>query len=456
MAGETIRRASAALRVTGPGEAASRFERLVFALTALVAFVALTWSGARLGPDGAPLAGAVTEAPLYSALLAAHGALLEAPAARDAGSYDLLAAWQVLIGLAAAWWLGRSLRTAFGLPRWIGFLASLVLLLPYALGTKPFGTTIAAEALAYPLFLVALSCLFHGFARGDWRWLIAFIVLLPLQVLASKQLAFVAPAFVLLLAWLLWAYPGPRRPKVILAGLLAAALLAGALAERLTVQAKSGHFSPLPVAGRQMIAVALYLAEDDDGALFRAHPERRALFGAFRREMALRNLRVQDIAQGPVPTADRASHFQASREAIVRQAVLPALRKAGIREPFAIDRETRQMSYRLLGEQPLAWLCLTGGTVVKGLGGPYPAAFLLLVFALTAAAQTRHRAPWSLALASVLLFHLANITGTALIGADIAQATGHTAPPTLALLMIALWRVSEHGAHDQTDRVEST
>lgn len=430
-----------ALRLSGPEEPPGRAEILAFAALALGLFVALAWGGARLDPSSAAvIAGAATEPPLYVWLVAAYAWLSGVAPPLAAAHYDALAALQTLIGLAAARWLGRSLRLAFALPRWLGALASLLLLAPYAFGGAPFGASVAAPALAYPLFMIAMSALLRGFARGDWRWLIAFIVLLPVLLLASKQLAFVVPAFALVLLWVLCAYPGPRRPKAILAGLLVAAVAAGALAERLLVQAETGRFAIAPTAGLSLIAAPLYLADDDDGALFRDRPEQRQLFRSFRREMAARNLRAQDLEQGPVPVSRRAEHYQGARGPILRRAVLPPLRQNGAADAFEIDRWTRHMAYRLMAEKPLAWLRLAFENLVHGLGGAYAAAFLTLVLALAAGIQTRRRDPLSLALATVLLFHLANLLAAALFGADVRHAAGYTAPLTGALLLTALGR----------------
>lgn len=437
-------------RLSPPGAPPSRFERLAFALAVLLLYAALVAAGARLGPDTASLAaGAVTHPPLYIWLLGAYNAAVAIdPPPLNPMHYRLLAALQVALALLAAWWLGRSLRLAFGLPRWAGALAGLALLAPVIAGDPPFGRTVDASALAYPLFLAVMACLLRGIAQGDWRWLIAVILLLPAALLTSGGLGVLVPGFVVVLAWVLWAYPGPGRPKAILAALLVGAVLTAALVERLNVYAEAGDFAPVPDTGPALLAAPLYLAEDADAALFRDRPERRRLFAAMRREMDVRNLRVQDLELGPVPAGGRVAHFQAARDRIVRRAVLPVLREADIAPGLDTDRETRHLAYRLLGDKPLAWLCLAFGSLVQGLGGAFPAGFLVLAFAVAAVAQARRRDPASLALASVLLFHLLNAAVAALIGADVRQAAAVTAPLTLVLLLVFLARALWPGVGD--------
>ena len=380
--------------------------------------------------------------PLYRWLVGAYDGIagvywpLETP-----GHYDLLAALQILGGMAAAWWLGRCLRESFALPTWGAPAGALLLLLPYFFGPVPLGNTIGIAALAYPLYLVSLCFLLQGFARADWRRLMGFLLLMPTLMLSAEPFIFFCPAFLVVLAWLLKGYPGPRGPKLALLGLFLAALVSVFLLERLVNLAERGRFAAAPVSGIHKIVAPLYLSDVADEQLFLGEPRLRALYHAFQSRMAARNLRRVDAVNGLVPAPELVGHYQASYSPIMHDVVLPILEQRGRRNWFEIDEVTRTIGWRLLRDKPAAWFSLTFDSMIYGFGGFYPTVFLLAAFGLVGYVQIQRRDALSLVLGTVLLFHLTNVFMAALLGNPPRAAALYSEPAVMVLLLAGLTRL---------------
>ena len=412
-------------------------------LAALTLFVLLALGGGRIGQETAGLAaGEPLHLPLYAWLVQAYDALSGEPRPLETpGHYDLLAWVQILAGMAAAWWLARGLRESFRLPSWGAPAAALLLLLPYLFGVERLGNTIGIPALAYPLFLASLCFLLQGFARGDWRRVMGFLLLLPLLMLSAEPFVFLCPAFLAVLLWVLNAYAGPRGPKLALFGFFLSALLAVFLFERLVNLAAHGRFVAAPVSGIHKVVAPLYLSEASDEGLFLGEPRLRALFHAFQSRMAARNLRRIDAVNGLVPAPELVGHYQAAYSPIMRDVVLPILQQRGRQDWFEIDAVTREIGWRLLRDKPGAWFVLTLDSMVYGFGGFYPTVFLLAAFGLVGFVQVQRRDALSLALASVLLFHLTNVFMAALLGNPPRAAALYTEPAVIVLLLASLTRM---------------
>ncbi len=152
--------------------------------------------GAELTRDSASyLDAAVYRTPLYPLFLD----LLQAIAAGKA----LIAAvvLQAALGLSAISILVRYLRRALGLPTWVTWLTAALLLLPYV-GPLAVANRIQSEALAYPLFLLAMRYLLAAIVEDRAAPLLAAAGLAGAAVLARPQLLFLYPVVALVaLGW---------------------------------------------------------------------------------------------------------------------------------------------------------------------------------------------------------------------------------------------------------------
>ena len=448
------------VRRVGAYLSSSLYDQAALPLAGMALFLLLILRGTRSSlqtigiVDGEPL-----YLPLYPWLVQIYDAIggtaqtLETP-----GHYVPLAALQILGGLAAAWWLARCLRETFTLPPWGAPVAALLLLLPYLVGSEPIGNTIGVAALAYPLFMVALCFLLQSYARGNWRYLVGFLLLMPLLMLSDEPFVFLCPAVVFVLTWLLNGYEGPRGPKLALIAVFLGALLAAFLFERLVNLGQHDRFVSAPVSGIHKIVAPLYLSEPEDEQLFVGEPRLRALFHAFQSRMAARNLRRADAVNGLVPADELVGHYQASYGPIMRDVVLPILEQRGRDDWFEIDRVTREIGWRLLRERPGAWTRLSLESTVHGLGGFYPMTLLLAALAIAGFVQLRRRDALSLTLATILLFHLMNVATAALLGNPTRAAALYTEPVVIVLLLATLTRLlvpPEEETDDEGDEAEA-
>ena len=436
-----------ARRLAAPAPAARRRGRL-FALLAgllLAAVAAEIWrKGVLLRPD--------SRSYMWAAIhrTAAYPALIEL-VRRLVGPALLptLVAVQSALGLASATVLALHLRRRFalGVPSALTVLA--VLLSPYWVLWA--GNLVLAQALAYPLFLLALRFLIAGTLDGRDRDLALYFVLAAFTLLARPQFLFLHAVSLVVIVAVASSRRGWRR-NLPLVALFAASLLIAPLADRTWRWWRHGTFAGLPYAGHQLIAGALYVSDAEDAALFSGPT--RELYEAMHGAAVSQRLVARDDNRPPwrpLPGLGlplyRIEHFRfvynklAWQEAfnLASQKFCPGCPPAAAF--LAIDPPLREIAFGILRAHPGRWLLLYLSNLLATTG---PTEWLLigLLFAAAAARVRRGPDPAARALLLATVVHVANLGLVAVVEPELDRYTFPTAVAWLALAVVFLRSVA--------------
>jgi hypothetical protein len=353
-----------------------------------------------------------------------------------------LVAAQSVLGLAATTLVALDLRRRFALGTASALAVLGLLLSPY--WEDEVGNLVLAQALAYPLFLLAVRSLIAAFARARLRDFVAYFVLAAATVLARPQFVFLHAISLLVVATVALRRRTWRRDLPLVACFLASLLLAP-LADRAWRWWRHGTFAGLPYTGHQLITAALYISDAGDAARFdgatravfeeiRAHAARRKLLPAVRQEEPWRPLPGLAIPLYKVThfryVYNRLSWGEAFDSAA--RVFCPECDRA---DAFlAIDPPLREIALGLIRAHPGRWLLLYLSNL---LAAAAPSEWLLLALLSAGAAWRLHRGADDVALAFLLAAGL-HVTNLALIAAVEPELDRYVFPTAVTWLALAV------------------
>lgn len=284
-----------------------------------------------------------------------------------------LVAFQLTAGGWALYWFSRRLAKTFELSQ-RGFALVLALCAtPYFGISIQTGNAILSEALAYPIFLLAMGFLIQCIVENKLRPAIHFLLLTTFLVLTRKQFLFLFVMIVPLL--FLLRHAGLRWSRLAALGILVCCLVPLThFAESANNYIRHGKLSPVSYTGIQLIVGAIYVSKADD-AFAIADPGQKHLFEkihAMASEKAL-TLDTLDRAQQERIT-NRFQHFLSNYHNLIG---IPALvfndlhgmsgDEPGYRE--ALDKEVMSLAITLIRENPIRYATLYVLNLSYGFGG---------------------------------------------------------------------------------------
>ena len=175
---------------------------------------------------------------------------------------------QLLLGIVSTCYAGNTFKKLLNQPAWMGYLFTVIFLIPYFFGDYKFANRLLSEALCYPLYLIGFSQLLLGLTEKKVKPLIIFSGALYLMVLTRPQLMFLYP-----IAFLAWIYVvfyfriSCTQKSLLLLGLVAV-IACTTLTDRLYHYTRHGHFASEPGLGISLAIAPLYLSQPDDINLF--------------------------------------------------------------------------------------------------------------------------------------------------------------------------------------------
>lgn len=377
----------------------------------ILVFVGLAWLGPLQEADTPSYRQHdIIRSPLYPAWLTA-----------GMGADGVLVVLQLALGFGAAAALTRGLRRQLAVGAGGAQVIFAILLAPYY-GSSLFGNRMLSEALAYPIFLVAMRALLLGLGESSTRRLLSFFAWSALAILTRRQFLFLVPVGA---ALLLYAFVYARtafRPRVLVAGFLAMFGVAE-LGDRAYHLMLHDRFIPPPLVGIQLAVGALMVADDPkDVALRRA-----------REDMESEGLTLS----GPSGEAHMRYTLHYTR---IYTLVFVHSREAGRTTWPEIDRATTEAALGLIREHPLAWGRLVAQNMIQGTGGYLIfGTFLLTVgAALMAHHRTRHRL--ALLYLAVSVTALCNLSLLAVVQIPLKRYTAYTDTVLAAVVVTILLR----------------
>ncbi len=416
--------------------AEDRFQQVLLGLLALTAIFLLA-QGAQISRDTSSyMRGDVFRTPLYPIYLWALQGIF--------GSAAPTAAFvlQLLFGLAIVGWFVLFVRRLFDLPSWLlHVITVLLLLLPYW-GPLRVGNQILTEGLAYPLFLLTAAHLIRAVVERNVRAFLLFCLFTTLSVLNRPQFMFLYPIGALALLWMCVQRPSSQRRAMLVLS-FAAVLVVSWLGDRTYHAVRHDAFVSVPFTGVQLFAGVLYIAPPERAKHLQGKDA--SFFDEVHRKATEKHLLVAD---SPFRTGflDYTKHYGASYSRLVWQVILPSVRDRyfdghALRpaDYVSADRILVSMSIRLIRADPKGFLRFYAANLLGGMGLPFA---LLTLFVLLIAI---YRGGWhgdhqALAIAVVVLAHLANVALVALVEPLQQRYTFYTNTVLLALLVAYLAR----------------
>lgn len=388
--------------------------------------------------------GVVLRSPLYPLLIAACRSLF------GEGALWAVVAIQASLAVAAVGTVAAFLRYRLRTHPAVALAAAAILDFP--LLVSRIANHILTESVAYALFLLAFVVLLEALSRRSEALYFAHLGLVSLTVLTRPQFVFLLPVSAAALVLLLLGKPWRKRVAATLA--LLATLAFTWFADRGYHWLRHDHFGNVPFTGVQLIAGALYVSQETDGALFSG--DEADFFRQVRGQAAEAGHLASDNPH-PGSLGAFVEHFSASYNDIVWTNVARTYARryhgGGKMSPKAyaeMDDVLNRMALRLIAANPLAYLRLYVSNLAFGVGAN--TLFLLLGLGAAAAWLAVDGQRIGLAFALALLLHLANTSVVALFEPAIHRYLFHTESLLLAVvpaLLVSLAHSSTRGTERQ-------
>lgn len=352
----------------------------------------------------------IIRSPLYPAWLSA-----------GMGADGVLVFLQLALGFGAAAALTRGIRRLLRAGPWGGQVIFAILLAPYY-GPSLFGNRMLSEALAYPIFLVAMRALLLGLAESSTQRLLSFFAWSALAILTRRQFLFLVPLAAALLLYVFVYARAAFRKRALVVGTLAM-LAVPEVGDRTYHYVLHDRFIAPPLTGIQLAIGPLMIAK--------YHGD--TLFGGTRAELERRGLTLS----GPAGeyALRYALHYNAAKGILFTQA-----REVGLTTWPEIDRATTEGALSAIREHPREWLTLVLQNMIQGTGGYviFGSFLLTLAAALVAHHRTRHRL--ALLYLAVGFTALCNISLVAVVEPVLRRYTAYTDTILAAVVVTIVMR----------------
>lgn len=284
-----------------------------------------------------------------------------------------LVAFQLTAGGWALYWFSSRLAKTFELSQ-RGFALVLALCAtPYFGISIQTGNAILSEALAYPIFLLAMGFLIQCIAENKLRPAIHFLLLTTLLVLTRKQFLFL---FVMIIPLLfLLRHAGVRWSRLAALSILVCCLVPLThFAESANNYIRHGKLSPVSYTGIQLIVGAIYVSKADD-ALAIADPVEKRYFEKIHAMASAKVLTLDTLdSVKDERIANRFQHFFVNYHNLMRTSSFAfnevyglSGSEQGYRE--SLDKAAMSLAITLIRENPIRYATLYVLNLSYGLGG---------------------------------------------------------------------------------------
>ena len=397
----------------------------------LVLFMALLYQGPILQQDSSSYIDFLpTRSPLYPLILKLN-VLIAGP-----DNFYGLIFFQLILGFYSAFQLSEKFRSLFSLDRFSKNLFILALLLPYYYGGEKFGNWVMTEAIAYPLFLMAVGFLLEGLLRKSTRSLLYCLGFTSLVILTRRQFLFIYPVFALCLGYLFFVERKNFQIGILVLSFIGS-IFATNLFEKTYQYIRNGHFSTVPFTGIQLIIAPLYVSKDSDVTLFQDEDQKR-IFLEVRKQMHQKNITFEDLNKPPFesnPTMVFTQFYENYYNTICWDIVAPVLNQQGFTDVFKRDEITIDMALTLIQHNFKNCLQLYLRGIIYNMGGLYFSFFLLCTFFVAFIQKFKLSDNLSLAVLVTLLLSGANYSLIVLVEPIMRRYAAYTNTIQLCMLL---------------------
>lgn len=170
---------------------------------------------------------------------------------------------QLILGFYAMYHFIKTLRGLFSINTWIQFGTSIIIMVPYVLGSSRVGNYISTEALAYPFYLFFAANLIPGILNNNLKKLYVAAVILLVLMLTRGQFLFAVPATIVFIIYL--AYINKDIKKYMLSLVIFISLpFVSNIIDKTYHKIYFGYFVSTPFTGIQLSALPFFVSDEYD------------------------------------------------------------------------------------------------------------------------------------------------------------------------------------------------
>jgi len=318
--------------------------------------------------------------------------------------------FQVCLGIFAVGFLMNTIKKHITLHNFWYLFLTLILLLPYVYH-HAIANGFLSEALAYPLYLIAVAQYITLLNTQQNKNFIYLFTTLFILILTRKQFLFLVPIGILILMYVSFKTKNYKKHIWVFAVFLCVPFFVS-IADKTYHKIKHNHFVSTPWSGIHFITPAFYVADEEDISLYNT-PEERLLFSETYKQLALKQLNIHNLDS--LDRSDNIMPYITHYSEIANHTVLPAGIHATATNNtedevyIAVDILTLKMTLPLIRDNFKAWLNLYIKNIIHAFGNAkYLLIYLiLLVYALVS--LIRKKTKQSEIISLVLLLTFSNI-----------------------------------------------
>jgi hypothetical protein len=277
---------------------------------------------------------------------------------------------QILIGFAGVFiFMNKLVRLDIikGIPL---FFLSLILLSPYFLFFKT-ANYILSEALAYPIYLIFLSCFINGIIKNSINSLLISVILAYLLLLVRSPFLFIIPVAILTIVYLIIRNQLYFKKLVLVIALFIITPIFANLTDMSYHKIVHDHFVKTPWTGIHLLASAIYVADSQDSVVFN-NLEERIFFKKVYADLEKERLTLNQFSQSS--PLNGYSYYASSFTRICNEITYNDGMEFFKNDDFNVqhiklDKLTQSMSVKLIKDNFKNWLLLFIMNVIMGMGG---------------------------------------------------------------------------------------
>lgn len=330
-----------------------------------ISLIFLISKGCDTQPDsGSYLGGSLVRYPLYPLFLKFNHYLFNS-------NNFVLAFMQVLIGYISCYFISYNIKSMLRLNNYIFSFLFIIFLIPYF--SIFIGNYILSEAIAYPLFLLAITFLLRGFFNKSDKNFYLFLFFTILLNLTRGQFVFLYLIYFMVIFYDL--IKGKHKflcLKLCVLGLIALGL--NSTLERGYQYFKTGEFKTTPFTGFHLITAPLFISQEADKSIF-TDPLQYKLFIEMHEELSKKGLLKSSLTKPGEIHLTYTEKFMIAFDNICYGVVSPAFSKFGVSNDYEAEKIKIQMAIKLIKRHPIDWIVLYFKNVAKNFSYPY---FLLI------------------------------------------------------------------------------
>jgi len=324
---------------------------------------------------------------------------------------------QLILGFYAMYHFVKMLRGLFSINKWIQFGISIIIMVPYVLGSSRVGNSIISEALAYPFYLFFAANLIPGILNNNLKKLYVAAVILLVLMLTRGQFLFAVPATIVFIIYL--AYINKDIKKYMLSLVIFISLpFCSNLIDKLYHKIYFDYFVSTPWTGIHIATLPFFVSDEEDYKIFKTK-DQQEYFKKVYGELTNSGLTLKEFKK--INSDSRGYAFYAKNSTPIANFTIDPIG----RESFKIndinfsyvvnDKMSKSMVFPLIMDNFIEWLKFYIMNIVAGIGYERLLLFYPIFLIFSFIQVLRSKSPLSLFIFISFFFAILNIALVAMV-----------------------------------------